>query len=369
MIASPATRARAGRARRTGPLNVLVVLTDCRSPIGAALVVPYCAALQAKGHHVALAARGLDGRPEGVKAVKLGLGLGWLDLPWAAFQLARAARRLKTDVVHAHVSLQLLPLLWLFKRLTGLPVVGHFHARPRDDSYAPLGWAPLRALFDRLVVPSRRMRSELAGRFPALAPRLRVAPNASSGPARPYVMCVSRLAFDKGLDVLLLAFRSLIDEGRDVDLLICGGDRAPGRPSERRLRDLARRLGLSSRVQFAGDLPRERVAQLLSGCLAFCLPSRWEGHSLSLLEALAAGKPVVATAVGGTEDTLTDGVDGLLVPPGDCEALARAVRRVCGDGALRRRLARGARRRAKDFTHGRHAEACLEALTEAVDEP
>lgn len=342
--------------------SVLLVVSDLSSPIARSLIGPFCESFERRGRIVLLAARKVQGasRP----AVKLGLPwLSWLDFPLVALQLARTGAR----TLYIHPSARDYPALWLLKRLSSMRIVGHFHSRPRDDMYAPLAWSVFEGLFDRVLVPSETMKTELAERLPKLASRLRVAPNPAPEKPRPYVLCASRVAFDKGVDVLLMAFRAALDKGLDCDLVVCGGDRAPGKPSLKKALELASLLKLGGRVQFAGELPRERVAQLLSGCLAFCLPSRWEGHSLAMLEALAAGKPVIATRVGGAEETLADGESGLLVPAKDPEALASALLSVARDGRLRRRLSRGARKRAAAFGPDAHGAACLAAVEEAED--
>jgi glycosyltransferase involved in cell wall biosynthesis len=89
-------------------------------------------------------------------------------------------------------------------------------------------------------------------------------------------------------------------------------------------------------VRFLGF--RTDVPELLANCDLVVLPSLFEGLPISVLEAMAAGKPVVATSVGGTDEAVVDGYTGLLVPPGDAPALATAIRRVIHDGALAKRL-------------------------------
>jgi glycosyltransferase involved in cell wall biosynthesis len=109
------------------------------------------------------------------------------------------------------------------------------------------------------------------------------------------------------------------------------------------LRRRAAELGIADRIELPGWLgPAERDAELRKAAV-FCLPSHAEGLPMSMLEAMAARKPVVATNVGGIPETLRDGDNGLLVPPRDEQALARALARLLGDTALRDRLAERAR--------------------------
>jgi glycosyltransferase involved in cell wall biosynthesis len=118
-------------------------------------------------------------------------------------------------------------------------------------------------------------------------------------------------------------------------------------PLEPQLREAAARLGLGGRAVFTGS--RDDVADLLPAFDVFALSSRYEGLPIALLEAMAAGVPPVATRVGGIPEVVTDGVDGLLVDPGDAAGLAAALGRLLGDGDLRATLGRRARERAGAF--------------------
>lgn len=156
---------------------------------------------------------------------------------------------------------------------------------------------------------------------------------------------VGRLTAQKGFDVLLDAVGRLVAEGRPVDVVVAG----EGRDGEA-LRAAAGGLP----VTFAGFV--DDVAGLLATVDVFCLPSRAEGLPLALLEALAAGVPAVATAVGGIPGAVGDAV--LLVPPGDADALADALRQIADHPGLREQLARRGRRLAADrFTVERMAQA------------
>jgi glycosyltransferase involved in cell wall biosynthesis len=106
--------------------------------------------------------------------------------------------------------------------------------------------------------------------------------------------------------------------------------------------DLERRsaaAGVNGRVTFAGAVPRAEVIRYLAGARAALLPSAWENLPNAAVEALAAGTPVVATAVGGVPEVVRDGENGLLVEPGSPELLAAAMRRVLEEDGLRDRLA------------------------------
>jgi glycosyltransferase involved in cell wall biosynthesis len=163
-------------------------------------------------------------------------------------------------------------------------------------------------------LPALRSRDELRRSFGMTGPALAFA---------------GRLTAQKSLRVALEAVAA-VDQ---VTLSIAGeGDQQPALE-----RDVAE-LGLTERVQFLGALPRERVVELFAAADASILSSTWENFPHTVVEALAVGTPVIATATGGVGEVVQDGENGLLVPLGDSRALGDAIRRYFGDEALRRRL-------------------------------
>jgi glycosyltransferase involved in cell wall biosynthesis len=161
------------------------------------------------------------------------------------------------------------------------------------------------------------------------APRPRDELRRSFGMTGPALAFAGRLTAQKSLRVALEAVAA-VDA---VTLSIAGeGDQQPALE-----RDVAE-LGLTERVQFLGALPRERVVELFAAADASILSSTWENFPHTVVEALAVGTPVIATAAGGVGEVVRDGENGLLVPLGDSRALGDAIRRYFGDEALRRRL-------------------------------
>lgn len=156
------------------------------------------------------------------------------------------------------------------------------------------------------------------------------------GPLR--VVTVARLEWVKGLDVALAAVRSVLNAGVELHYRIVGdgGDR-------QRLRYLVSVLDLDATVELIGPQPTTTVAELLAESDAFLLTSYSEGISNAALEAMAAGLAVISTAAGGMREAITNGVDGVLVPVGDVEAVASAITRLAGDEHERWRLGRAAR--------------------------
>jgi glycosyltransferase involved in cell wall biosynthesis len=125
-------------------------------------------------------------------------------------------------------------------------------------------------------------------------------------------------------------------------------------------------LGLDGRVRFLGAQPRERVLALFRGVDAVVLSSAWENFPHAVVEALAVGTPVIATAVGGVTELVEDGRNGLLVPPGDPAALAAALRRFLADDDLRARLRAAAAPSVERYAPERVLARLEEILREAA---
>ncbi len=178
---------------------------------------------------------------------------------------------------------------------------------------------------------------------------------AGAAPARPFILCVARLAEYKGLDVLSMAFAELAAEHPEVDLVLCGADHSGGG-----LQRFVQKLGLEDRVRYLGQLPHEQVLDLMSACLFLVLPSRRESLGGSLIEAMRAGKAVVASRVGGIPELVRDGIEGLLVEPQDVPALTGALRRLLLDAALRDSLGRRGRDRSAEFTWDKALDAYVD---------
>jgi glycosyltransferase involved in cell wall biosynthesis len=105
-------------------------------------------------------------------------------------------------------------------------------------------------------------------------------------------------------------------------------------------------------VRFLGSVPRDAVLRLFHAADASVLPSAWENFPHTVVEALAVGCPVIATAVGGVPEVVRDGENGLLVAPGDSRALANAIARLLSDDALRERLSAAAPGSVASYSEG-----------------
>jgi len=200
----------------------------------------------------------------------------------------------------------------------------------------------VKGLAHRIVAVSEAIRRELeaAGADPQ---RLRVIPGGV--PLADYkvtplpagvIGAVGRLSFEKGFDLLVEAMAQV--EGAR---LILGGDG----PQATALASQVRVRGLTDRVELTGFVPD--IPAFLERIGLFVLPSRSEGLGLVLVEAMAAGRPVVAARVGGIPEVVVDGETGILVEPESPDALAAAIRRVLADPVLAGRMGQAGRRRAE----------------------
>lgn len=144
--------------------------------------------------------------------------------------------------------------------------------------------------------------------------------------ARPYVLGIGRFVPQKGFDVLIEAFSRIADEHPEVDLLLAGEG-----PEREALEGQARRTTVADRIVFLGGVPAHRAFSLFRGALGFVLSSRHEPQGIVVVEAMAAGAPVVATRVGGVPETVRDGENGLLVEGDDADSMAKGLRELLQD--------------------------------------
>ncbi|HTK40123.1 MAG TPA: glycosyltransferase family 4 protein [Gemmatimonadales bacterium] len=225
------------------------------------------------------------------------------------------------------------------------------------DRYLAVSSHVARRLAESLRIPDRKIRVVHNGIDPApfeMSWEARPAADVNREPRQPSVVTLARLSAQKGIDTLLTA-ASQVPEARFF-IVGDGSERAA-------LEAQAQSLGVSDRVSFLGH--RRDVPALLASADVFAFPSLFEGLPLSVLEAMAAAKPVVASRVGGTDEAVVDGVTGILVPPSDPAALAQAIRTVLADPQLAARLGGAGRARVHEaFT----AQAMVRGVEAVYDE-
>jgi glycosyltransferase involved in cell wall biosynthesis len=273
---------------------------------------------------------------------------------------AKMTRFLKAgrfDVVHCH-----LPLADSLGRLAGwfagVPVL-------LTTEHGKFLWKPLYYLaFERMLVPItdmricvsrdileiRRRREGTPERKLVYIPnavdtvrfrspsrgRASVAAEFGWDPAHPIVIAVGRLEPEKNYELFIQAIDRIRPRFPSIECLLAGDGKRRAA-----LASLVGSLGLGPHVVFAGV--RADIPDLLGAADVFVLSSLKEGLPVSLLEAMAAGKGIVATSVGGIPETIRDGENGFLVPSGDVEALAGGIASLLADEGLRVRLGRSAR--------------------------
>jgi len=279
---------------------------------------------------------------------------GWERL----FGIAADLRRLNADIIHLHqFGFEGLDYV-AAKCAQARAIVVHLHIVPTDDWHLNRSKQILHSLLlrsaDRVFTCSQAATQYWAALY-NLSPastatvyngvdtnRFLIAkvPPKQPSPNNCLRACfLGRLAANhKGLDVLLRAIRMVRDN--QVEMSLCLGGTGP---DEANLRELVKQLSLQSSVAFAGRI--ENVPGFLNPDEfdLFLHPSRCEGLPFSIIEACAARLPVVATTVGGIPEVIENEITGLLVPPGDTEALARAIMSLANDPQKRRAMGQAGR--------------------------
>lgn len=367
------------------------------------LVAELAAQLRAAGHQVVVLTRRAAPGDAAVRTT----GGSKLLFPLAVARLfLRAAREAPFEVVHVHESdgiavALLVRLARLLRRPSGRAVLvatlqvsytrerravravradGRVVSRPTPgERLFAWGRAPLLAglgrltarLADRVVAPSHATGIEIEEDYGArnvtvipngIAPLPSGGATAERPDGRPVILYAGRLRTRKAVAVLVEALARLRRDHPEATLVVIGdGEQRPA--LERQVRD----HGLGRAVRFAGAQPRSAMAAWYAAADVYCLPSLYEGFPLAVLEAMAAGLPVVASAVAGVPEAVEDGVTGRLVPPEDVTALARALAEVAADPSAAQRMGEAGRRRVEEeFAIPKIAAAYVEQWSASV---
>jgi glycosyltransferase involved in cell wall biosynthesis len=348
-----------------GPIRLLLVVDSLEVGGAERQVVDLAVALRRKGYRVTVAcsvAGGLSGaleeagvpvRPFLRRLVKRRLSLVY------AWRLRRLLRKERFDLVHAHIYASVVAAA-IATLGSGVPLVITEHTEATWQDWRARWvsrWVYRRvACIIAVSTPIRRRLIERDNVHPDL---ITIIPNAvasaSEPPAdaplpaelreRPLVGVVARLQPEKGVTNFLKAAARIAPQFPEAHFVVAGDG-----PLRQQLADLAEDLDLGSRVHFLGF--QSDASALMRFLDVLVVPSLSEGSPLVTLEAMAAGVPVVASAVGGIPDQIRHDKEGLLVPPDDTDALGDALLALLRDPDHARRLGEAGRRRASSqFNH------------------
>ena len=310
---------------------------------------------------------------DGVPVIRLG---AWFTVsntpvdPTWLLRVPRLLRRIGVNVVNAHAPVPFLAdVVTLACRRT--PVVLTYHSGSMVKGVGGAVDGLLRG-YERWVLPRVLVRADrvlavspvaaaLTGAGVAVVPPGVDTATFTYAPQRRgarllYVGRIEKSSRWKGIRVLLQAFAQVLTEVPDAELHLVGaGDDMAD------LAALADRLGCNGSVVWRGALTGAELVAAYHGCSVVVLPSLTESESfgITLVEAMACGRPVVGSDVGGIRFVVRDGVDGLLAPPGDPGALARTLVRLLADPDLRERLGRAGRAEAERRWDWRHSTGRL----------
>lgn len=299
--------------------------------------------MKKKGYKVCLASDNLDGFK--MQLEKMGIECFILPLsPYRKnivtfihcfFKLALLVKREKIDLIHSHHRWSSF-ISFFVSKLLNIPLITTYHGIHRAKRFLTL-WG------DAVISVSEDAKIHLEQFFRLSPDRITVIANGISIPESEdiisserglitdsvtyYIANIARLSVEKDQTTLLLAMRMLLDKLPEAKLMIVGKG-----PLEEQLKILAEKVGIARNVNFCGEV--EDVRSILKRMDCLVLSSLTEGFPLAVLEALAYGKPAVATRVGDIPKVVIDGKTGYLVTPNDPEELATALIKVLSNREL-----------------------------------
>ena len=308
------------------------------------------------------------------QTVRATQGAAALDLRWQ-LNLARHLRRLRPSLVHCNNGLRAHRLDILVCSALGIPVICHMHgfeqltdlerlAARRVWGFAHISRA-VAADFERQGLPAHRgvLIPEALPAAALIVPEPVPRTTFGCGPEHFVVANVGRLVRWKGQDVFLRAIARIAPRLPHLRAWVVGGadDNEPSRAFAAELRQLAETLGIARQVVFTGHRP-DALRVMAAADVVVHSSATPEPFGLVLVEAMAVGRPLIATNAGGVLDIVEPGLNALLVPPGDDAALADSLERLAGDPALRARLGAAGRRHVETHFTAQEHMAMIEAL-------
>lgn len=326
-------------------MNILMVLHSHKLGGAERHALNLMLGLRAAGHRVMYAGPRDSWLAERCQAAGLpsaGLAMhGFFDLP-SMLRLALLARRFEADILHGHLT-RGAHYAGIASRLCGIPSVATAHSTNAGKHFGRVrriiaASHAVRDFLDACGYPTERIKVIHHGvAVPQLTPTAGHDFRVAQGIPEDAVVfgMVARFVPDKGQDTALRALAAA--EGSGYLILI--GDH--GTPWGQDMQRLAKALGLNGRVRFLGQ--EEDVFPALAAMDVFLAPSRREALGLSLIEAAGMGLPLLGAKIGGIPEIITAEHNGLLLPPDDVAAWARAMQRLSEDTRLRQRLGQAAR--------------------------
>ncbi len=306
-----------------------------------------------------------------------------------ALRLAGILKKERADLVHTHAMVQVNVQARLGAWIAGIPVISHLHLpnhfrkHPLIRAYQVLADLWTARLCDEMITVSEATKETLltegkiygkakviyngvdSNQFTNLRPREAVLKEFGLNSTQRLIGTVGRLCPAKGQREFILSAREILAKVPESIFMIVGKDIEQGGNYERELRQLVFESGLTKQVIFTGYRPD--VLELLNAFDLFVLSSKIEGFPLVLLEAMALGKAVVATEVGGVPELVVRGETGFLVPPSDWRALSSSVVSLLSDPRRIRQMGEAGRRRVREqFSEDQMTNAILSLYDRCV---
>lgn len=294
---------------------------------------------------------------EGIKVILAGRKVKRFDYS-LIFKLAQIFKKEKVGLVHTH---NMGPLIYgtLAARLAGVPIVINTRHGRANKKCNRVIWG----MNDAIITISEDARREILKWNHINEEKVRVIYNGIeinkfhfsnkqcsvieirkelNLQKDTYIIgIVARLAIEKDHKTLIKAFRNIVNSNINAELVIVGGGSC-----ERDLKNIAKKENIMGRVKFLGF--RDNIPKILTIFDVFVLSSVMEGISITLLEAMAAGKPVVATNVGGNPEVIVDGVTGFLVPPKKPDEMALSIIKILQESKLAKKMVDAGRKRVEE---------------------
>ncbi len=339
-------------------MNILLLTSHFDTGGITSYVTILSAGLRRAGHRVIVVSAGGDAvgvlERSGVRHVRVDIRVKSEAHPKIYLALPRLAALIRAegiDIIHAQTRVTQV-MAFCLGRMTGKPFVSTCHGffRPRWFRKTFPCWG------QGAIAISRGVREHLIKDFNVDPDSVHLVPNGIdmscytftdevlrrqkraqwSVDGSPVIGIIARLSDVKGIDVLIRAMPSVVASFPNARLMIVGQG-----PQENDLRTLVNQLGLEKNVSFRFTV--QSTADILPAFDVFVMPSLQEGLGLSVMEAMAAGIPVVASNVGGLPDLVKDGQTGFLTPAGDSAALGKRIKGMLGDPARALNMARAGR--------------------------